>query len=112
MKEVLAEDNLIVNETKSEVKSGWRNVTKLGDEERNCILKTNNKRGNSLLQENWKRWIWIWNQQVGRKTKVRLYEAIVKPVPVASVSLIDNKFAKSWMYNVYPDRMKNKEVYS
>ena len=141
MKEVLAEDNLFVNEAKTEItkverkirkkknenyqnkSEDWRHVTKLGSKlgDAEDVLKRKQLAAGKLKEMNN---IWIRNQQVSRKTKIRLYKAIVKPVLLYNASTWGlnksdeeslNSFHRQQLRKVlnvkYPDRMKNKEVY-
>ena len=140
IKGILEVDNLLVNESKTEITTlerkkkrkkktddnvdePWREVIKLGskigDEE--DIMRRKNL-ASIKLKEMTK--LWIRNNYVRRNTKIRLYKAVVEPVLLYNAATwgltkSDEKNLDSFhrkqlriVLNIkYPDKMKNKDVY-
>ena len=135
IKSILEVDNLLVNETKTEITRLERKNKKENDEAWRDALKLGSKIGDEEDVTRRKRLasakliemirIWIRNDKIRRVTKLKLYKAIVKPVKLlynsSTWGLTENEESKLDSFHrmqlrkvlniKYPDIMKNEDVY-
>ena len=134
IKGILEVDNLLVNETKTEItkverkkkneeEEAWRDVVKLGSKigDKEDVSRRKQLASAKLFEM---KNIWIRNDHIRRETKLRLYKAIVKPVLLYNSSTWGltkseeaklDSFHRMQIRNIlnikYPDIVRNEEIY-